>query len=668
MREVTILCGDVAAAGGGRRGEVIVLDAGAPRGSERRVNLRLDRITTAMVAALPARVTDLLEIACYAYCADQFVRREGSTMPRMGAEWRRRFRFRVAVREPDFWNGAEANALLAELLGFLSEDSWEFAFSRTRCGGGAQGFLDLRGEGPDAAFRPERVLLFSGGLDSLAGAVEALLRDHVPVVLVSHQSSPLVASRQNALGEALQERTAGGARLLHVRVEVNKGPRAAVETTQRSRSFLFASLGFAVARMLGLRRVALCENGVVSLNLPLAGHVLGARATRTTHPRTLRGFDRLFSAVAGENVRVENPLFWCTKAEVVERIARTGCGSLIAQTFSCAGVRKAAQLGGLHCGVCSQCLDRRFGVLAAGCGDHDPVEGYAVELFRGPRADGAEVTMAEAYVLSALRHARSSDVAFLGAHGEVFRAIPHLGLPAAEAAARLHDLHRRHGTQVEAVVRAELSRLDLVTDLLHIPDTSLLAMLRAPSTPEIVVRDPVEAEQPIAARPAPQGVGSVPRPVRFAIDTSRRRAVFAGGAQLEGKACDVLAALLPAFQTGQRSGVGIKEFEFMRPRTLAAILGMSEEALRRQVSRLRHALKRQFHALLRAELFDDDVIETAPWTGYRLNPRLLLDASLVAPPTTVRPSEAAAGPKRRGVTPRQSDVTTLQNGRSDSTS
>lgn len=666
MRDVAVLCGDVPPEGGGAPGEVLLLDAGAPPGSDRRVNLSLDRITAAMAAALPARVADLLEVACYAYCADQFVRREGRTMPRMGASWRRRFRFRIAVREPDFWNGAEANALLAEVLGFLSEDRWEFAFCRTRREGGAQGFLDLRGEGPHVAFRPERVLLFSGGLDSLAGAAEALLRDRVPVVLVSHQSSPLVASRQRALAEALQERAAGAARQLHVRVAVNKGPRDAVEPTQRSRSFLFASLGFAVARMLGLRRVDLCENGVVSLNLPLAGHVLGARATRTTHPRTLRGFDRLFSAVAGEDVRVDNPLFWATKADVVQRIAGAGCAPLIRRTFSCAEVRRATRLGGLHCGVCSQCLDRRFGVLAAGCGDHDPVEGYAVELFRGPRESGAEVAMAEAYVLSALRHARSSDVAFLGAYGEVFRAIPHLNLPAAEAVARLHDLHRRHGANVEGVVRAELSRLDLVTDLLHIPDTSLLAMLRAPATPEIVVRDPVEAEPPVAERPPP-GAAPFPRPLRFAIDTARRRVVFAGGAQLDGKAFDLVAALLPGFQKGHHRGDGAQGFEFMPSRALAAKLGITGQSLRRQISRLRTTLKLQFMDRLGAEPFDDDVIETAPWTGYRLNPHLAPDVSLVAAASDGELGAPSSKPRRGRVTPCPSDVTTRQYSRCTST-
>ena len=637
MGNVAVLCGDVPPVPGDAGEDRLVLDAGAPRGADTRVNLRVDRITRAMVANLPARIADLLEIACYTYCADQFARREGQTMTSMGAGWRRRFRFRVAVREPDFWNAAEANVLLSETLGFLSEDRWEFEFFPTRREVDAQGFLELHGEGPDTTFNPGRVLLFSGGLDSLAGAAEALLQEGVPVVLVSHHASNLIASRQVALADALQGRAGGRVRLLHVRVEVNKGPREAVEFTQRSRAFLFASLGFAVARMLGVRRVDLCENGIVSLNLPLAGHVLGARATRTTHPRTLRDFSRLFSAVAGLDVAVLNPLFWSTKAEVVGRIAGVGCAPLIAETFSCAEVRKATRLGGRHCGVCSQCLDRRFGVLAAGCAEHDPIDRYAVELFRGVRAQGSEVTMSEAYVLSALRYARSSDIAFFGAHGEVFRAIPYIGVPVQEAAARLHDLHRRHGAQIEDVIRAELTQRDLLADLLHIPDTSLLAMLRAPATPEISIRDPVEAERPVSERPRPPGPEPIARPLRFAIDTARSRIVFSGGAELQGVAFRLVVTLLPLFLDGQRKGAGADGFEFLRARPLAAKIGIDEETLRRQVSRLRRSLREQFKAKSSVTLFDDDVIETAPWTGYRLNPHLVLDASLIGAPASRQP-------------------------------
>ena len=55
-----------------------------------------------------------------------------------------------------------------------------------------------------------------------------------------------------------------------------------------------------------------------------------------------------------------------------------------------------------HCGCCLQCLDRRFATLAAGLGEAEPEEMYAVDLLTGPRDEGPDRTMAANFV----RHAR----------------------------------------------------------------------------------------------------------------------------------------------------------------------------------------------------------------------------------------------------------------------
>jgi 7-cyano-7-deazaguanine synthase in queuosine biosynthesis len=641
VREVLVACGDVPAPRSRGR-QLLVLDVDAGNGGARRVNLRVERITRAMVAALPDRVADLLEIACYVYCADQLSRREGATMPRMGEDWRRGFRFTIAVRDPDFWGSAEVSSSLSAALGFLSEDRYEFSFVRTGRRAGSQGFLDLRGDGPDPGFRPERVILFSGGLDSFAGAAEALLRDKVPAVLVSHHASNLVRRVQLDLAQALRQR-AGASRLLHVSVRINKGIGEAVEFTQRSRAFLFASIGLAVARALGRSRVSFYENGVVSLNLPLAGHVLGARATRTTHPRTLRDLGQLFSALADQDVRIENPFLWLTKAEVVRRIADAGCAPLIERTFSCAHVREATRLGGRHCGVCSQCLDRRFGVLAADCGGFEPSTLYGVDLFRGARESGAEVTMAEAYVLAAHRHARSGEAEFLGAHGEIFRALPYLDLPPAEAASRLHHLHVRHGQQVVGVVDRQRSSCDAITDRLELPDTSLLAMIMAPAARDIELEDPVGSGPPGLQGALSGGARAASRPLRFAVDAATRQVHFEGGIAIGGEGFRLVAKLLPNFLAGQASGRGEEAFAFEKTRTLAGALGVTEETLRAQVSRFRRASAERFKAVSGVDLTDGDVVENRRWAGYRLNPHLLLDATLLVPDARAQVSRLPPG-------------------------
>ena len=48
--------------------------------------------------------------------------------------------------------------------------------------------------------------------------------------------------------------------------------------------------GAVTARLFGLDRITFFENGIVSLNLPPLAQVVGARATRTTHPQVLGRF------------------------------------------------------------------------------------------------------------------------------------------------------------------------------------------------------------------------------------------------------------------------------------------------------------------------------------------------------------------------------------------
>jgi hypothetical protein len=173
-----------------------------------------------------------------------------------------------------------------------------------------------------------RVVLFSGGLDSLAGAISELVGIERCVALVSHQSAPKIVSRQRDLVEALRAHV-GRHRLFHVPVWANKDKAVGKEFTQRSRSFLYAALGFVVARMFGLTRIRFFENGVVSLNLPIVPHVLGARASRTTHPQVLSGFSKLFSALVNESFTVQNPFLWNTKTDIVRMISEHGCAELI---------------------------------------------------------------------------------------------------------------------------------------------------------------------------------------------------------------------------------------------------------------------------------------------------------------------------------------------------
>jgi hypothetical protein len=196
-----------------------------------------------------------------------------------------------------------------------------------------------------------------------------------------------MSARQKKLFSQLQRSFPN--KFIHVPVWINIRKNMGKEATQRTRSFLFAALGTVVAHSIKAGVVRFFENGVVSLNLPVADEALRSRASRTTHPKTLYLLQRLCTAIANRNLAIDNPYFYKTKTEVVDVLSRLGVPELITQTCSCAHsmFKPSTQW---HCGTCSQCIDRRFAVLAAGLQQYDPTSDYQVDVFVGPRKDGPE--------------------------------------------------------------------------------------------------------------------------------------------------------------------------------------------------------------------------------------------------------------------------------------
>jgi 7-cyano-7-deazaguanine synthase in queuosine biosynthesis len=622
MSECLVICGKLSVNAAAAK-DFIALDVDAPEHAPNRVNLTLGDISSRMVQDVPRVLVDLLELAVYVYCADQFRGRGGDTIPELGKKWRRTFRFHVPVRCPEVWSRSDVQDLLIETLGFLSDDDYTFEFVRhpDPVPPGLQHHLNFAGS-EDRGFVPDDVILFSGGLDSFAGAVESLIGRGRKAALVSHQAAPMIISKQSRLVAALRERTERF-QLFHVPIGVNKGHEEAAEFTQRSRSFLFATLGLVVANLFGRNAIQFCENGVVSVNLPVSSHVLGTRATRTTHPRVLAELSRLFSVVLADPVTVENPYFWKTKTDLVRSIADHGCADLIAETLSCTRVREATRRK-RHCGVCSQCIDRRFGVLGADLGEYEPTDAYVIDLFRGERKPGPDVTMTESYVLHALKLAAMSEQTFFNSFGQIFRVLPYLPGSPEENAGKLHDLHRRHGQTVEAVINRELAHHATLTRSLSLPQTSLLMLIQSSAVRLPATVDPAELEPPASEQAAVDRSRSLERPLVFAIDEKRRRILFRGGIEIRGVGFDLVKALAVEFMEDVRSALGPDDFRFVKTEDLAGRVGIDQQGLRQRITRLRDAIERKFLEALDVQLTDDDVIQNDPRRGYRLNPYLLL--------------------------------------------
>jgi hypothetical protein len=287
---------------------------------------------------------------------------------------------------------------------------------------------------------------------------------------------PKVYKRQQVLFEELKKLTTAKQRLLHVPVWVNKDESLSKEYTQRSRSFLYACLATGVATLFALSRIRFYENGVLSFNLPISAQVLGARATRSTHPKVLRGFERLFSLVLDSEFRVENPFEWKTKADICSLLLTNNAGNLIKHSVSCTRTFEITRLH-THCGTCSQCIDRRFGILAANARHFDPDEMYKVDVLTGPREQGESITLIESYVRTANEITTIDDSRFFERFPEVHRALNHMSGTADGIARQIFDLHKRHAAGIERVLSETLQSHSL--DLVHgnLPDSCILSIV-----------------------------------------------------------------------------------------------------------------------------------------------------------------------------------------------
>ncbi|MEW6406628.1 MAG: 7-cyano-7-deazaguanine synthase, partial [Chloroflexota bacterium] len=443
---------------------------------------------------VPDAFQDLLEIATYVYSADQAIPRGADDVDSFGDRWRRDLNFIIPVRKPEFWNSPDVQNSLCSTLGFLSDDNYQFDFVKLKNVQSFQGYLDFNDDGQMFGY-PEQVVMFSGGLDSLAGAIEEVVNQKRKVMLVTHKSTPKLNKRHRTLEGMIADK-AGENTPLHIGVRVNKNKGLNYEYTQRSRSFLYVSIGATIAKMLNLKSVRFYENGVISLNLPVCAQVVGGRATRTTHPRVIKGFQNIISLVAGEPFTIENPFIWKTKADVVEVITKAGCQDMLARSTTCTHTWEMTNHH-THCGTCSQCIDRRFAMLAAKADQFDPVEAYKADIFTQSRSKDEDKIMAAAYLERANQVRDQDDITqFIARYSEVSRVFRHLNGNPGSVAQRVYDLYKRHAKEVCEAMDTMVARNITAIRQRTLPGDCLLRTVYESGSVISVPAIPVEEKQP----------------------------------------------------------------------------------------------------------------------------------------------------------------------------
>jgi len=442
-------------------------------GRSRNVNIRFEDVALKLQHNISPRLMDFLEIASYVFTADCSTQRGKWTDEKGEEPWRRDLAFVIAVREPEFWSTPKVKSLMQEILRFLSNDSYSFHFVPLEVDRKDQTpYFDFDDENDWSFYKPDRVLMFSGGLDSLSGIVETAASG-AKSVLVSHRPVSTLDSRQRKLFGELQKKFPG--QLIHIPVWINKDEGFGREPTQRTRSFLFAALATLVAQSIGARGIRFYENGALSVNLPMAEEVLRARASRTTHPVALHLLSSLAGAVTERELPIDNPFLLKTKAEVVQSLGTHDATDLIALTCSCSHLMFQSS-DRHHCGRCSQCIDRRFAVAGAGLLSKDPETDYVSDVFIGARPKPLDRSIAIDYTRHGIELERRSDVEIAGMfNAEIGRAVRYES-KGRESAEALIAMYRRHGTVVRRVLEEQLrTNAPRLIDR-SLEETSLLAL------------------------------------------------------------------------------------------------------------------------------------------------------------------------------------------------
>lgn len=417
---------------------------------EQNVNLHLNTFVT-KIYKLNNRLKDLLEIAGYVFAADRKTYR-GKSDDLEYHSWSRAFNFHIKVRDLNFWKRKEIQELLENALMFMSGDhSYKFNFYQAEEDFPTSIFDNEKFE----VQTPEKlkVALYSGGIDSLAGAIETLETTDSEICLVSHQSGqPGTIMTQRVIFEQLKSLYPD--RCNHYKFHCGLHGIKSKDETQRTRSFLYCSTAFAIAKTYQQDCIYVYENGITSLNFSETQDLMNARSSRTTHPQTLSRLEELFKAIAEEDFHIHNPFLFKTKTEVAEVIKTNRRLDLFDTSVSCS-VTRNKERGNTHCGKCSQCIDRRFAVYAAGIEKYDDNGLYHFDFLQDDLIDDDIKKALTDYIRLANKWAKQDIDSWWEERSlEILEIIDFIkGESEQDKMTQLYDLCFKHSQHIEAAIK-----------------------------------------------------------------------------------------------------------------------------------------------------------------------------------------------------------------------
>jgi 7-cyano-7-deazaguanine synthase in queuosine biosynthesis len=306
---------------------------------------------------------DMLYLSLAVFAADRLILRESGE-----DAWSREIELYMPVLCVDKW--VECQSLVEGMLNFLTGDSWKICF-RIRELTEIEKKARKRWERvTDKNMNISKICMFSGGLDSCIGALDLLCdnTDVSDIVFVRHSGGGQGTKEyQEMLKEAfIKQFNLDESYFIQNYAAVITKKEVKEEDTTRSRSFMFFSHAVAYASAMGKEiDLIIPENGLISLNIPLAYTRTGTSSTRTTHPHYMKMLQELIAKL-GIQVKIRNPFQFKTKGEMIlECKNRKFLQEILEKTMSCShpdvrrhhGMKKT-----MHCGYCLPCTIRRAAI------------------------------------------------------------------------------------------------------------------------------------------------------------------------------------------------------------------------------------------------------------------------------------------------------------------
>jgi hypothetical protein len=419
-----------------------------PARKEHNVNIELPHLIKQVNCYFPPRIKDLLEIAGYIYAADRMTKR-GQPSQVEYHSWSREFQFFIKVRDHKFWKKKTVVENLSNLLTFVSGDlSYNFTFIE---GGKDTGQGNLFDDEKISLDKKENsaVALFSGGLDSLAGALDLLNNTNQNLILISHLSNNFAVTKiQKNIFNLLDKDFPG--RLQRFPFTCSLHGERAVEETQRTRIFLYTAIAYSLMSLAEEKTIYVFENGITSINFPKRQDMMNARASRTTHPQTIYLLEQFFTSISATSVKVKHPFFTVTKTDIFEKIKKYDKLGYLNSTITCTKTFNISkkESPSMHCGECSQCIDRRFASFSSSVEDFDVI--YDTDILKDSMKDDEGFTHLCDYVTIAHGFSEMSAFQFpyemLNVLNDIVPYFP--GTSNIDKIQMIYELTQRHANQV----------------------------------------------------------------------------------------------------------------------------------------------------------------------------------------------------------------------------